>query len=152
MSSLAASVRRAIAETPRAQVEALEREVLKLPQVDLKTSHVLAGGVYSRTIVIPAGTVLTGAVHKRDHINVMQGDITVTTDAGPQRFTGHHVIATKAGAKRAGYAHADTIWTTICRTDSTDLEAIEAELVEESERLQTRHPSIDHAPLLALPE
>lgn len=125
-------------------VEALERMVLEQPQVDLRTEHALSGGVYARTIHIPAGTVLTGATHKKDHVNVVIGDITVTTDEGPVRFTGYHVIPTKAGSKRAGFAHADTAWTTICRTDLTDIEAIEDELVEESARLQTRMAALSN--------
>jgi hypothetical protein len=124
-------------------VKKLESEILKLPQVDLRTEHVLSGGVYARTIHIPAGTILTGATHKKDHVNVVIGDIAVTTDDGTKRLTGYHVFASKAGAKRAGVAISDTAWTTICKTDLTDIEAIEDELVEESECLQTR--------LIALP-
>ena len=63
----------------------------------------------------------------------MQGDITVSTDEGMKRLIGQHVMATKAGNKRVGLAHADTIWTTVCHTNLTDIEAIEEELVEESE-------------------
>jgi len=122
----------------RKQVELLEAALLSIPQVDLKTSHVLSGKVYARTIQIPAGTVLTGATHKKDHVNVVYGDITVTTDDGPKRFTGYHVLPTMAGSKRAGFAHADTCWTTICHTELTDIEEIEDELVEESASLQTR--------------
>lgn len=122
----------------KASIEQLEQAVLQLPQVDLRTEHVLSGKVYARTIHIPAGTVLTGATHKHDHVNVVCGDITVTTDDGPLRLTGYHVIPTKAGSKRAGIAHADTVWTTLCHTELTDYEAIEDELVEESTRLQTR--------------
>lgn len=120
----------------------MERAILAAPQVDLRTSHCLSGGVYSRTIYIPAGTVLTGATHKRDHVNIVVGDITVTTDDGPMRLTGYHVLPTKAGHKRAGFAHADTIWTTVSHTELTDIEDIEDELVIESDRLQTRQLSI----------
>ena len=122
----------------RSRVEELEREILRAPQVDLNTTHCLNGGVYARTIFIPAGTILTGATHKKDHINVVMGDITVTTDDGPKRLTGYQVIPTKAGSKRAGIAHADTYWTTICPTELTDVEEIENELVVESGQLQTR--------------
>lgn len=120
------------------KVEALESLILQVPQVDLQTKHELSGGVYARTIFIPAGTVLTGARHKKDHVNVVFGDITVSTDDGMKRITGYHVIPTKAGMKRVGFAHADTAWTTVCQTELTDIEAIEDELVEEAERLQTR--------------
>ncbi len=132
----------------RERVERLEDAILALPQVDLLTEHVFSGGLYARTITIPAGTALTGAAHKTDHLNICVGDIEVLTDDGPKRLTGLHVLATKAGMKRAGYAHADTRWTTVCMTSYTslaDLAAIEAELVEEPERLQTRTQSISHA-------
>lgn len=124
------------------EINRLEEAILELPQVDLKTSHLLIGGMYARSIFIPAGTVLTGATHKKDHVNIVQGDITVTTDEGMKRLIGMHTLATRAGAKRAGFAHADTRWTTISRTDKTVIEEIEAELVEEAERLQTRNPAI----------
>lgn len=126
----------------RASIEQLEQAILAGPQVDLRTQQDLSGGVYARTIYIPAGTVLTGATHKKDHVNIVIGDITVTTDEGPVRLTGHHVLPTKAGSKRAGIAHQDTVWTTLCATELTDFEAIEDELVEESARLQTRQLAI----------
>lgn len=124
------------------KVEALEALILKHPQVDLQTKHELSGGVYARTIFIPAGTVLTGARHKKDHVNIVFGDITVSTDDGMKRITGYHVIPTKAGMKRVGFAHADTAWTTVCQTELTDIEEIENELVEEAEKLQTRQLTI----------
>lgn len=126
----------------RAHVERLERLALASPQVAIHTEHVISGGMYARTITIPADTVLTGAAHKTDHLCVCMGDIEVLTDDGPKRMTGLHVLATRAGVKRAGYTHGPTRWTTICRTDLMDLAAIEAELVEQPETLQTRNPLI----------
>ncbi|MGE5621437.1 MAG: hypothetical protein ACM3VY_00270 [Candidatus Bathyarchaeota archaeon] len=123
-------------------VRELEALILQVPQVDLKTAHALHGGICSRTIFIPAGTVLTGALTNLDNLNVVIGDITVTTDDGPKRLTGHHVIPANAGFKRAGYAHADTYWTTIWKTDLTDILEIEDEMTGESEMLQTRRPGI----------
>lgn len=120
------------------KVSDLERAILQVPQVDLGTTHELAGEVYARTIFIPAGTVLTGAAHNKDHVNIMFGDITVSTDDGMTRLTGYHVLPTKAGMKRVGFAHRDTCWTTVCHTKLTDIEAIEDEMTDESEMLQTR--------------
>ena len=116
----------------------MEEMILSVPQVDLKTSHQISGTVYARTIYIPAGTILTGAAHKKDHINIMQGDISVSTDDGMKRLTGQHILSTKAGMKRIGYAHEDTVWTTVHHTNLTNIEEIENELVEEPEKLQTR--------------
>jgi hypothetical protein len=121
-----------------ATVRALESALLQMPQVDLQTSHVVHGGLCARTILIPAGTVLTGALTAKDNVCVICGDITVTTDAGPQRLTGFHVIPANAGAKRVGIAHADTWWTTLHRTELTDIKAIEDEMTPEAAQLQTR--------------
>ena len=120
------------------KVTVLERIVLQAPQTDLQTRHELSGQVYARTIFIPAGTILTGAAHRKDHVNIMHGDITVSTDEGMRRLSGYLVLPTKAGMKRVGLAHADTWWTTVLQTENTEIEAIEDEMTDESANLQTR--------------
>ena len=45
-----------------ARVEALEECMLDLPQLELTTEHVIHGGMYARTIVIPAGVAITGVL------------------------------------------------------------------------------------------
>jgi hypothetical protein len=149
--SLTIPPRRLPARTTREKVERLEQHLLQYPQVDLKTQHCLSGGVYARSITLPADTIITGAVHKHDHIVIVTGDITVTTEDGPRRFTGQHVFPVAAGSKRAGFAHAETVWTTVHSTNKTSPEDIEDDLVEEADRLQTRNPQLGMAPL-ALPE
>ena len=110
----------------------------QLPQMDLGTTNVVHGRMCARTIFIPAGGALVGALTNRDNICIVQGDILVTTDEGPQRLTGFNVITAKAGSKRGGIAYADTYWTTIWHTELTDIIAIEDEMTDESELLQTR--------------
>jgi len=119
-------------------INEFEAMLLQLPQVDLPITHTLSGGMYARTMSIPAGVAVTGATHKKDHLCVIVGDISATTDNGVERLTGYNVIAAKAGIKRAVFTHSDTTWTTICKTDLVCIEDIEEELVEESDRLMTR--------------
>lgn len=115
----------------RAKVEALEREIQQMPQVDCPVWHFFAPGLYARKMLIPAGTVLTGAVHRTEHLCIVSGDIDVTTDEGVRRITdAHAVLTSKPGAKRAGYAHVDTYWTTVHATEETDLEKLVEELTE----------------------
>ena len=108
-------------------VRELEAHLLDLPQVDMATTHVIHGGMCARTIMIPAGVVLTGALTNCDNVCVVCGDIAVTTDEGPKRLTGYHVLPANAGAKRAGVAHSDTWWTTIHCTALTEITDIENE-------------------------
>ena len=118
---------------------------MQAPQVDLRTTHLVFGGLSARTILIPAGTVLTGALTNIANMCVVFGDITVTTDDGPKRLTGFNVVKAAAGAKRAGVAHADTWWTTIHRTDLTDISDIENEMTNEADALQTRTQCLSFA-------
>lgn len=124
------------------KVRELEEHLAQMPQVELQTKHLVHGGMYARTILIPAGTVLTGALLKADNTCVMAGDITVTTSEGARRFTGFHVLPAEAGHKRAGFAHADTWWTAIVRTDLEDVFAIEESLTDEGHKLQSRRAGI----------
>ena len=134
------------------QESVMELEALsaQAPQAELVTEHALENGMYSRTLFIPAGCVLTGALHKSDHLNIVVGDILVTTDEGVKRVTGHKVLQTKAGQKRAGYALQPTIWTTVCRTEFKSLEdlvKIEDALVEDAQKLQRRRALVMDEPL-----
>lgn len=134
----------------REKANRIEQLILSVPQVDLNTSHVVAGGLYARTIVIPAGTILTGAVPNKDHINVVHGDISVTTDEGVKRITGYLVFPAKAGRKRVGLAHAETHWTTLIETALTEIEDIENEVTDEADMLQTRQAGISYSPVKRL--
>jgi hypothetical protein len=115
----------------REQVDALEREVQKLPQIDCPVWHYFAPGLYARKMLIRAGTVLTGAVHRTEHLVIVSGDIEVTTDDGVQRIADQHFVFTsKPGVKRAGFAHADTFFTTVHATNERDLDELARELTE----------------------
>jgi hypothetical protein len=137
-SSVASATHAPLAECANERVRRLEGELLKLPQVDLKTQTLLHGGMCARTILIPAGAALTGAVTNKANFCVMVGDITVTTDDGMRRLTGFHVIPAGPGFKRAGYAHQDTFWTTVWPTEAACVEDAEDEMTPESNLLQTR--------------
>lgn len=96
-----------------------------LPPCDLPVEHDFIPGVYARTIFIPAGHVLTGRIHKHPNLNIMsQGDLSVLTEDGVVRVQAPFRIVSPAGTKRVALAHADTVWTTICRTDETDTEKL----------------------------
>lgn len=115
----------------REQIETLERHIKQLPQVEVRTRHYFANGLYAREILIPQGMVLTGRVHREEHLNIVsQGDITVWTEEGMKRVQAPFTLVSKPGTKRVGLAHADTVWTTIHACTETDLERVEARLLE----------------------
>lgn len=116
-------------------IQSFERQLRALPQIDIETTHHFADGLYGREILIPAGTVLTGKIHRGEHLNfLMKGDITVWTDDGMKRLKAPAIIKSSPGTKRVGYAHEDTIWVTVHASRETDLEKLEAELIVPEDR------------------
>jgi hypothetical protein len=121
----------AIRNPSRAKILALENEMIKHEQITLDPVHYLAGGVYARELLIPKGVVVTGKVHKGDHLFfVMSGDLEVMTDDGVKRIKAPAILSSKAGIKRVAYAYEDTICVAVHATDKTEIKDIEDELVE----------------------
>jgi hypothetical protein len=122
----------------RAQIEEAERALAAHPGRldDLPVVHHFAPGMYARELHIPAGVMLTGKIHKTRHMNVLSaGEITVWTEDGMQRLSAPFSFESQPGTKRIGYAHTDCVWTTYHFTFETDLDAIEAEVIEPSDNL-----------------
>jgi hypothetical protein len=114
----------------RERIQEFENALLELPQVELKVKHYFAGGMYAREMFIPKGTMLTGALHLFEHINVCsKGDISVYTEDGVQRVQAPATLVCPPGSKRIGYAHEDTVWITFHATDAKTVEEAEATLV-----------------------
>lgn len=121
--------------TEQLAVLRLEREIGKLPQVELPIRHFFikspqpVTGGYAREMTIIQGAALVGRVHKHPCINIIsKGDISVTTDEGVKRIQAPYTFVSPAGTKRAGYAHEETLWTTLHLTDETDTDKIEDDL------------------------
>ena len=102
------------ADTQYQSIYDLEAALLRLPQADVKTEHSFCDGLYARTILIPAGTVLTGAVHQHASFWVVRsGEIAFTTENGETVVAScGQMGASPAGIKRAGFALTDVVFTT----------------------------------------
>lgn len=127
------------AKTPsRAQIDTFEAALLQQPQVNIPVEHRFAEqeNLYAREIVIPAGTLMTGRVHKHQHVSIMiSGDMTVLTETGMQRVRGYHCWICPPGTKRVGYAHAETRWITVHHTEHMQPDGIEDVLCEPMQAL-----------------
>ena len=117
------------------QINRLQEEISKLPQVeDMVTDHFFADGMYSRRVFRKAGTLIIGKVHKKDHFFICtKGEIIAWTEKGMKKLSAGDIIECKQGTKRVTLATMDSIGTTVHKTDKTDLDEIEAELIEPDE-------------------
>ena len=115
----------------REQVERLQAQMVTMPQAELVTEHQFSPGMYMRKLFRPAGTLIVGKVHKEPHFFLCaKGEIIAWTENGMKRLQAGDVIESKPGTKRVTLAVTDAIGITIHRTDKTDLDEIEAELIE----------------------
>lgn len=121
-------------QVSREQIDRLQTEMVKMPQVELQTEHFFSPGMYCRRVFRPAGTLIVGKVHKKDHFFLCaKGEIIAWTENGMKRLQAGDVVECKPGTKRVTLATQDSIGVTIHKTDETDLDKIEQELVEPDE-------------------
>ena len=120
------------------QIEALNAQV---PQIDIGTSHVIHGGMYSRTIMIPAGVLLTGALIKIATLLIVQGDVLVYIGDKTIELSGYNVLPASANRKQAFVTKTDTYLTMIFPTDARNIKDVEMEFTDESDVLISRKDS-----------
>lgn len=117
----------------RSKIDRLEELMLREPQVPIEPVHYFANGLYAREITIKAGTLLTGKIHRTEHLNIVsKGRIVVWTEDGMREVAAPFTMVSRPGTKRVGYALEDTVWTTIHATNETDLDRLEAALIAPS--------------------
>ena len=120
------------------KVRLVQDAMLKLPQVDLPVHHILHGGMYSRSLVIPAGVAIAGAFIQVPTTLVVSGNVTVYANDQAYEIDGYQVLVASAGRKQLFVAHTDTNMTMTFATDAKTVEDAENEFTSESYLLASR--------------
>ena len=140
----------------REEIQRLQNELMAGPQVELTTEHYFNGGMYCRKVFRPAGTIIVGKIHKSDHLFMCtSGEIIAWSEKGMITLKAGDVVESKAGTKRVTLAVVDSIGVTVHKTDKTDLDEIEAELIEPEEVYMydsSNNIKIDYTPVLTIKE
>jgi len=89
----------------------------------------LTNGMYARILTMPKGSFLTGMLHKNPYIDIcIHGDMTIKsyladgTLEDTARWVGFNICEGKPGRKRVGFAHQETLWITVDRTEVGSVE------------------------------
>ena len=118
----------------RAEIDRLQKEMSVMPQAELETEHYFSGGMYCRKLTRPAGTLIVGKVHKKNHFFLCaKGEIIAWSEGGMRHLYAGDVICSKPGTKRVTLAVTDAIGITFHKTNKTNLDKIEKELIEPDE-------------------
>lgn len=121
------------------QVAELEAAMMGMPQIEIETTHAFHAGMYARTIRIPAGTLLTGALIRIPTLLIVSGRATVYTGTGQAlQIDGYRVLQAGAGRKQVFHAIGDTDVTMVFPSMAATVEDAEAEFTAETDKLMTR--------------
>lgn len=125
------------------QITDAECELLCLEQIDLVTEHVLHGGMYARTVRLPPGVIITGALIKVATILIFNGDADVLIGDTSARISGYGVLAASAFRKQVFVTRSQVELTMIFPTQAKTVEEAEAEFTDEADRLMSRRSTRD---------
>lgn len=131
-------------ERALARVRSIESAMMALDQVQMPVHHTIHGGVYTRSVRIPVGVMLAGALIKVPTTIIVNGDVTVWANDQTMRVRGYRVLVGSVGRKQVFVAHGDTDMTMMFATSATSVDEAEREFTDEWELLMSRrHPDIN---------
>jgi hypothetical protein len=125
-------------ESVKAELYALQREYAHLPQVEMPVHHVLHGGMYARTIEVPAGTLVVGVHVIVPTIVIIDGRGTLTAGGESVELDGYYVLAGEKNRKQMFYAMDRTRVTMIMPSTACSVEEAERQFTDEPESLISR--------------
>ena len=125
-------------ETHAQKLAQLIGHMQTLEQTECPLKHHFSPGVYLREIFMPAGTVVIGRKHKTEHFNILvKGAALIVHDDGrKEELRAPKVFVSKAGVQKVLYIIEDMIWMTTHVTEETDLEKLDALLVDPKPQLE----------------
>mgnify|MGYP003629137637 CR=1 FL=1 len=140
MTDLAVATTRiaAMSEEGIDQVRQLEAAMLESAQPDIMTKHVIHGGVYCRTMNMPAGCLVTGSLIKIATTLIISGHVTVYVGGETVDFIGYNVTPAGAGRKIAVLVRIESDLTMLFPTSAKSVEEAEAEFTDEVDLLGSR--------------
>lgn len=104
------------------------------------THHVLHGGIYTRTIRIPAGCVIVGALVRVPTTLVVSGACKMLVGSEVHEIDGHAVIPAHQHRKQVFTAVTDTILSMSFATNASTVEEAEDQMTDQSPLLLSRQP------------
>jgi hypothetical protein len=126
--------------TPEAleKVRQIEKVLAGLEEAQIKTEHLIHGGMYARTVRIGPGVMGTNVVINRPTMLIINGPIGLLVGEGWVEFVGYNVIAASSGRKQIFFTRGAVEVTMIFPTAAKTVAEAEAEFTDEAEGLLSR--------------
>lgn len=131
-------------------VDRLEEAIMQLPKAEITIVHHFPPGIYAREMRAPAGSAITGKIHRTQHLNIVSAGRLVVYNAVDGTTVEVRAPATfisEPGTRRAAVVMEDCVWTTVHprADDETTPEQLETRLIEPYENpltLNTTQPCL----------
>ena len=106
-------------------------ENIKVKQrADYLVDNVIADGVLARTVLMPKGDIIIGEKHKGETINILiRGELKVWVNGEVKHIKAPYMVKSKANTRKVFYIIEETVWTTVNKVTSTNLDVIEDEVI-----------------------
>ena len=119
-----------IAKSRDEVIDVVENIIANQPQVECPVTHRFTPNMYIREVYVPAGTILTSEIHKKEHPHILSlGKITMWDGEGGEiTVSAPYCGITKDNARRVVYVHENCIFTTFHVTDATTVEDAEKDI------------------------
>lgn len=128
----------AVSASQMKKIRRLEDAAMQQEQVQIETMHSFHAGMYTRTITIPAGVLVSGALMKIATILIVSGEVTLFNGVVSVRLSGYNVLEGMPGRKSVFLAHTDTSMSMVFPTQAKTVDEAEQEFTEEFEKLLSR--------------
>jgi hypothetical protein len=116
------------------KVEVLLAKSLELPQVDCQTKHYFGPSIYIREVTMPAGSVIIGKPHRKEHMCVMlQGRMIIVDAQGNKKELVAPLTFVGGAGRKVAYILETTVFQNILATDETDIDVLENMLVDNTQ-------------------
>lgn len=120
------------------RVRCVENKSRQWEQVNIPVQHFLHAGMYVRTVKIPAGVVITGALVIIDTVLIVSGHAMIHTGERWIESTIYNVIAAASNRKQIFVAITDVDLTMCFPTDAKNVKEAEENFTNEFSLLQNR--------------
>lgn len=121
------------------RVEALEAELLTAPRGPVEYRHHFAPGTYTREMIVPAGNLIIGHLHKTACTNVcLAGRAAVLIDGETRLIAAGAVFVAPPGHRKVAVVIEELRWLNIHPNpdDLRDLDALEQLFIDKSDSFQ----------------
>lgn len=126
------------------KLKTLEDDLKKFQQAEFKTLHIIHGGMYSRTVLVPADHIIVGVLVKVPTQVIVAGTCDVLTGDMMKRISGYNVLPGQAGRKGVFVAITDIFITMIFKTNAKTVEEAEREFTDETDNLASHRQECDN--------